>query len=124
MEIKLRNRAWVRGYVTQPRLSISGGEGVDMELRHEKMQGDTDFIRISLTPNETRQLAEELQSWVQYFDLFYPKASEAEIETQRDYDVEYHECSVCGGQLMLLGTLGKLTHSKCRNCGMEFSKGV
>lgn len=32
-----------------------------------------------------------------------------------------HKCKVCGGNLYKLGKLGKLVHSRCRNCGMEFS---
>lgn len=30
-------------------------------------------------------------------------------------------CQICGGILIYLGTLGKLVHSRCRNCGMTFS---
>lgn len=28
-------------------------------------------------------------------------------------------CSVCGGPLMPLGTLGNIDHFRCRNCGMD-----
>ena len=31
------------------------------------------------------------------------------------------ECPACGGPGKLLGPLGKLTHYRCRNCGMDFS---
>lgn len=31
------------------------------------------------------------------------------------------DCSVCGGELMLLGTLGHTTHYRCRNCGIDWS---
>ena len=31
-------------------------------------------------------------------------------------------CSVCGGQLNTLGTLGNMEHLRCRDCGMEFSQ--
>lgn len=27
-------------------------------------------------------------------------------------------CSICSGELQLLGALGKLNHYRCRNCGM------
>jgi rubredoxin len=30
-------------------------------------------------------------------------------------------CPVCGGEGIPLGTLGKLRHYTCRNCGMQFS---
>lgn len=29
------------------------------------------------------------------------------------------ECSVCGGDRQLLGTLGQIDHWSCRHCGME-----
>jgi tRNA(Ile2) C34 agmatinyltransferase TiaS len=38
----------------------------------------------------------------------------------RDYKMD-NECSLCGGQLELLGYLGNLAWFRCRNCGMEFS---
>ena len=31
-------------------------------------------------------------------------------------------CEICGGPLLLMGTLGHLDHVKCRNCGMWFTK--
>lgn len=31
-------------------------------------------------------------------------------------------CSLCGGGLYPLGTLGRLQHLRCRNCGAEFSR--
>ncbi len=37
-------------------------------------------------------------------------------------EVESTECSLCGGPLMELGALGRLTHYRCRNCGMQCSK--
>jgi hypothetical protein len=36
--------------------------------------------------------------------------------------VENTFCGACGGQLYVLGTLGKLVHLRCRNCGMDSSK--
>jgi hypothetical protein len=30
-------------------------------------------------------------------------------------------CKICGGELAELGSLGKLTHFRCRQCGMESS---
>jgi hypothetical protein len=33
-------------------------------------------------------------------------------------------CSMCEGPLMLLGSLGNLAHYRCRNCGLDFSRGV
>lgn len=30
-------------------------------------------------------------------------------------------CNLCGGQVMLLGTLGRRTHGRCRDCGMDQS---
>ncbi len=30
-------------------------------------------------------------------------------------------CTLCGGEMMLLGALGNRVHSKCRACGMERS---
>jgi transposase-like protein len=30
-------------------------------------------------------------------------------------------CPVCGGPGVLLGTLGRRTHYRCRDCGMDFS---
>lgn len=33
-------------------------------------------------------------------------------------------CSLCGGQLGLLGALGNLKWLVCRDCGMQFSKKV
>lgn len=29
------------------------------------------------------------------------------------------ECPVCGGELTVLGILGRLLWCRCRNCGME-----
>lgn len=31
-------------------------------------------------------------------------------------------CKLCGGQLALLGTLGRLLWVRCTGCGMEFSR--
>jgi len=31
------------------------------------------------------------------------------------------ECECCGGEMMLLGVLGSLSHFRCRNCGMDAS---
>jgi predicted nucleic acid-binding Zn ribbon protein len=47
--------------------------------------------------------------------VFAAKTEEAEVE---DGD----ECSMCGGPLVELGSLGSVTHYRCRNCGMDFSK--
>lgn len=33
-------------------------------------------------------------------------------------------CSLCGGELMMLGKLGKIFWLRCRHCGMEFPKEV
>ena len=33
-------------------------------------------------------------------------------------------CPVCGGDGVKLGTLGNLTHFRCRNCGITFSSPV
>lgn len=30
-------------------------------------------------------------------------------------------CPACGGEGALLGALGKLTHHRCRSCGLDFS---
>jgi hypothetical protein len=30
-------------------------------------------------------------------------------------------CELCGGELVVMGQLGRLEWSRCRNCGMEFS---
>ena len=30
-------------------------------------------------------------------------------------------CPICDGPGILLGTLGKLTHFRCRDCGMDFN---
>lgn len=35
--------------------------------------------------------------------------------------MEYDICSLCGGELRLLGYLGSLAWFRCANCGMEFS---
>lgn len=31
-------------------------------------------------------------------------------------------CGICGGDLMLLGTLGNRVHSRCRSCGMDYNE--
>lgn len=31
-------------------------------------------------------------------------------------------CPACGGPGVLLGTLGRLEHFRCRDCGAEFSR--
>jgi len=36
-----------------------------------------------------------------------------------DIDNDYRHCTQCGGPLVLLGVLGDLEHSRCRNCGMN-----
>ncbi|KKM66061.1 hypothetical protein LCGC14_1484960 [marine sediment metagenome] len=33
-------------------------------------------------------------------------------------------CYLCGGLLELLGTLGRLAHYRCIDCGMEHSAGI
>jgi len=33
-------------------------------------------------------------------------------------------CTLCGGQVSVLGVLGNLHHSQCRHCGMESSREV
>jgi len=30
----------------------------------------------------------------------------------------YGDCTFCGGDLLLLGQLGRVTHTQCRNCGL------
>lgn len=37
-------------------------------------------------------------------------------------DDESASCGMCGGQATPLGTLGTLSHYRCRNCGMDFSQ--
>ena len=32
------------------------------------------------------------------------------------------ECPVCAGPGVPLGTLGRLSHFRCRNCGIDFSR--
>lgn len=32
-----------------------------------------------------------------------------------------HACPVCGGPGVLLGTLGRVDHYRCRDCGLGFS---
>lgn len=34
---------------------------------------------------------------------------------------EYYECPVCGGELTVLGVLGRRVHCRCRNCGIDSS---
>jgi len=31
-------------------------------------------------------------------------------------------CQLCGGELEVLGRLGRKEHVRCRNCGMMFSR--
>jgi len=38
-------------------------------------------------------------------------------------EITIAECSVCGGPRLLLGSLGKLDHFRCRCCGSESSNG-
>ena len=33
-----------------------------------------------------------------------------------------HPCSACGGEGILLGTLGDITHYRCRRCGWNFAE--
>lgn len=33
-----------------------------------------------------------------------------------------NQCQLCGGQLGVLGVLGRLLWLACRNCGMHFSR--
>lgn len=35
---------------------------------------------------------------------------------------ESRPCGLCGGELLLLGSLGRRAHYKCRNCGMLFNR--
>jgi hypothetical protein len=37
------------------------------------------------------------------------------------FEDELPSCPACGGPGMLLGTLGNLTHYRCRNCGMDYN---
>ncbi len=34
------------------------------------------------------------------------------------------ECPLCGGPLIPLGILGRLLHTRCRNCGMSCTREV
>ncbi len=43
---------------------------------------------------------------------------------QSNPHLEGEPCSMCGGDLAYLGTLGSMEHYRCRNCGMEFSTPV
>lgn len=42
--------------------------------------------------------------------------------SEDDEDETPLECSACGGPLVVLGTLGRLEHFRCRNCGLERSR--
>jgi tRNA(Ile2) C34 agmatinyltransferase TiaS len=33
-------------------------------------------------------------------------------------------CGICGGELVLMGQLGRKAHFRCRACGMEWSKDI
>jgi hypothetical protein len=39
-----------------------------------------------------------------------------------DEDLELPSCEVCGGDLGLLGFLGRRAHYQCRACGAEHSR--
>jgi hypothetical protein len=39
-----------------------------------------------------------------------------------DENEEQKTCPQCGGQPMLLGKLGNITHLRCRACGWDFTK--
>jgi hypothetical protein len=43
------------------------------------------------------------------------------MDEERDSDPY---CSLCGGELVILGLLGARQHSRCRDCGMDSSKEV
>lgn len=37
-------------------------------------------------------------------------------------DERSDDCQLCGGALEVLGSLGRLAHYRCRNCGAQESK--
>jgi len=41
-----------------------------------------------------------------------------------DDEPDPDECLMCGGLLLSLGTLGRLDWFRCRDCGMDQSRGV
>ena len=37
------------------------------------------------------------------------------------FDIDNIDCPICEGQALVLGTLGRLNHYRCRDCGMDFA---
>lgn len=42
-------------------------------------------------------------------------------EDPEDAPDDLEICEMCGGILLELGTLGRRKHSRCQNCGAQFS---
>lgn len=48
--------------------------------------------------------------------------SDEESESEdTEVDTDAHYCHICGGEGVLLGSLGMRAYFRCRNCGMDFS---
>ncbi len=45
--------------------------------------------------------------------------NEEDSQMEDEIEEEPPACSVCGGELYVLGALGKLMWFRCQNCGME-----
>jgi len=43
-------------------------------------------------------------------------------EADANLDGDFHECPACGGDAFPLGTLGRVKHYRCRQCGIDSSK--
>ena len=101
METEQNTRPW-RVHVTEEYVLVEFPDGREA-LLYGQAAGDLEKkIEAATSPEEVIEILQENGDW----------SIEAEIE-------EYPPatCGACGGPLIPLGNLGRITHYRCRNCG-------
>jgi hypothetical protein len=107
-------------------------------------RGPQNDVKELLTPDERKEVDERWETmppscaWVDAFHSLWrttaPSAhsarflgtfyASAESMQARDYDDEEHRCTGCSGaDLNYIGTLGLRDHFRCRDCGLNQSRG-
>lgn len=70
-------------------------------------------------PDTYRAALEEVLAFVYHNDDLPPDMRKGADDAGANNDPLYAECPACDGPLELLGTLGRVEHYRCRNCGLD-----